>query len=177
MRFRLDLIAIGALAVASFWLGALVYRVHWAEPNKQPPTTAAAPQEILAITLDGDSRTIDAENLKRRTLLLVLSAECRYCEQNARQWRELISSLGRGDSSPPVIALSLSDAEDTAGYLEDNKLEVPVLLIDREGLRALGLPGVPGTIVIDPGSDTMRSWIGVLSEAEASTILTWATAN
>jgi hypothetical protein len=76
-----------------------------------------------------------------------------------------------------VIALSLSDAEDTASYLEDNDLQVSVLLIEPTELAALGLSGVPGTVTLDPGSNTMRSWIGVLSESEAATILTWAMAS
>jgi hypothetical protein len=110
-------------------------------------------------------------------LLLVLSADCRYCEQNAPEWRGLVAALGSIDSPPEVIALSLSDAEDTAVYLEESELEVPALLIDRTGLAALGLPGVPGTIALDPGSASMRSWVGVLSETEVEAILTWAMAN
>ena len=122
-------------------------------------------------------KEIDAENLKRPTLLLVLSADCRYCEQNAAKWRELIASIGETETPPEVLALSLSDAEDTARYMGDNYLEVAVLLIDQAELVALGLRGVPGTIALDPGSETMRSWIGVLSKSGVSTILTWATAN
>jgi hypothetical protein len=177
MNLKSDLIILSLLALASFWFGGFVYQNHWARPEERPPTVSDAPARISARTLAGEDRALNTENLKRPTLLLVLSAECRYCDKNARQWRELIASLGRADSPPGLLALSLSDAEETAGYLEDNNLEVPVLLVDREQLAALGLPGVPGTIVIDPGSDTMRSWIGVLSEAEVSTILTWATGN
>ena len=88
-------------------------------------------------------------NLKRPTLLLVLSADCRYCEQNAPAWQGLVDSLGRTESAPAVLALSLSDAENTRRYLEDNHLEVPVFLIDQAELAALGLPGVPGTITLD----------------------------
>jgi hypothetical protein len=167
----------GLLLLGSFWLGSLVYQNHWAVPEKPPPISSDAPKVIPAVALTGGARDLYVENPKRPTLLLVLSADCRYCEQNAPQWRQLVAYLGGRESSPAVLALSLSDAKDTAGYLEANDLEVPVLLIDREGLRALGLPGVPGTIVLDPGSDTMRSWIGVLSMSETESILTWAAAN
>lgn len=176
-RYVGDLVIIGLLSLGSFWFGGLVYQNHWGQPEKPPPVSSAAPAAIPAMTLDGDVGTIDAENLKRPTLLLVLSADCRYCEQNAPTWRELISSMGESIAAPEVLALSLSDAEDTGRYLEDNHLEVAALLIDQADLAALGLPGVPGTIALDPGSDTVRSWIGVLSKSEVATILTWATAN
>jgi len=177
MRPKSDLVIVSLLSIGSFWFGGLVYQNHWAQPVKPPPISSAAPAAISAMTLSGELRAIDAENLKRPTLLLVLSADCRYCEQNAPTWRELIASIGESETPPEVLALSLSDAEDTGRYLEDNHLEVPVLLIGPAELVALGLRGVPGTVALDPGSETMRSWIGVLSEPETATILTWATAN
>jgi hypothetical protein len=177
MRGKSDLIIAGLLCLASFWFGGLVYQNHWAEPEKPPPISSATPKVITAATLAGEPWELNPETLKRPTLLLVLSADCRYCEQNAPQWRGLVVSLGEPESSPAVLALSLSGAEDTAGYLEDNNLELPALLIDQAELAALGLPGVPGTIALDPASGRMRSWIGVLSESEVATILTWATAN
>ena len=177
MKPYADYVAVGMLCLGSYWFGGLVYQNYRAEPEKPPPIPSGAPKTIAARNLAGDVQAVDPENLKRPTLLLVLSADCRYCEQNAPQWRGLIASIDGAESPPAVIALSLSDAEDTARYLEANELEVPVLLIDQAELAALGLPGVPGTIALDPGSETMRSWIGVLSESEAATILTWATAN
>ena len=177
MRRYAGYFVIGLLCLGSFWFGGLVYENRWAQPVKPPPISSAAPAVISAMTLSGELRAIDAENLKRPTLLLVLSADCRYCEQNAPTWRELIASIGESETPPEVLALSLSDAEDTGRYLEDNHLEVPVLLIGPAELVALGLRGVPGTVALDPGSETMRSWIGVLSEPETATILTWATAN
>lgn len=177
MRVKSDLVITGLLCIASYWYGGLVYQNHWADPEKPPPTTSAAPETISTLTLSGEARVIDAGILKRPTLLLVLSADCRYCEQNAPHWWELIASIGESMAPPEVLALSLSDAEDTGRYLEANDLKVPALLIDQAELVALGLPGVPGTIALDPGSNTMRSWVGVLSESEAATILTWATAN
>jgi hypothetical protein len=176
-RLKSDLVVIGLLSLAFFWLGGLAYQTYWVGPRKPPPVSPGLAVAISTTTLGGEILELGQENLKRPTLLLVLSADCRYCEQNARQWRQLVASLGGPESSSAVLALSLSDAEETAEYLEDNDLEVPVLLVDREGLRTLGLPGVPGTIVLDPESNTMRSWIGVLSESETEKILTWATAN
>ncbi len=177
MRPISNLIVISLLSLGSFWLGSLVYQNHWVEAEKPPQISSVAPEVISAVTLAGETRELSPENLERPTLLLVMSADCRYCEQNAPQWRRLAASLGEPESSPAVLALSLSDAEDTTRYLETNNLEVPVMLIDRAELAALGLPGVPGTIALDPVSDTMHSWIGVLSESETATILTWATAN
>ena len=177
MRRYADLAAVGLLCIGSFWFGGLVYQNHWAQPEKPAPISSDTPEAISTRTLNGEAGLLGPENLKRPTILLVLSADCRYCEQNAPQWRGLIASLGDAGSAPAVLALSLSDAEGTTRYLKDNHLEVPVLLIDQAELVALGLPGVPGTIALDPGSDTMRSWIGVLSESETETILTWAEAN
>jgi hypothetical protein len=177
MLFKPELVVAGVLSLASVWCGGLVYQNHWAEPVSSPRIVSTAPERVSASTPTGEARQLDIENLKRPTLLLVLSADCRYCEQNAPEWRGLVAALGSIDSPPEVIALSLSDAEDTAVYLEESELEVPALLIDRTGLAALGLPGVPGTIALDPGSASMRSWVGVLSETEVEAILTWAMAN
>jgi hypothetical protein len=173
-----DYLLIGLLVLASFWLGILVYHNHWGHQAGPTAISATVPEAIHGRTLAGRSQDLKTGSLDQSILLIVLSADCRYCEQNASQWRTLIASLSSAaDSTPAVLALSLSKAEDTARYLEVNELEVPVLLINGEELAALGLPGVPGTITLDPGSDTMRSWIGVLSESEAATILTWAMAS
>jgi hypothetical protein len=177
MRIGPDFIVVGLLILGSFWFGTLVYQNHWAQPGKPPPISSAAPEAISTWTLAGEARSLEPGDLKHPILLLVLSADCRYCEQNAPQWRGLVDSLGGAESAPAVLALSLSDAEDTGRYLEDNHLEVPVLLIDQAELSALGLRGVPGTIALDPGSDRMRSWIGVLSKSETATILAWAKAS
>jgi len=177
VRRYADYFVIGLLCLGSFWFGGLVYENHWGPPEKPAAVSSAAPAAIHTKTLAGDTLPLNAGNLKRPTLLLVLSADCRYCEQNAPQWRGLVDSLRGTESAPAVLALSLSDAEDTARYLEDNHLEVPVLLIDPAELPALGLRGVPGTIALDPGSETMRSWIGVLSDSETATILAWAEAS
>lgn len=177
MKPNADYLLLGLLCMGSFWLGGAIHQNHWAPSDEPPLIWSGAPAAISGMTLAGEPWEIDAENLKRPTLLLVLSADCRYCEQNAPTWRELIASIGESKTPPEVLALSLSDAEDTGRYLEDNYLEVAVLLIDQAELVALGLRGVPGTIALDPGSETMRSWIGVLSKSGVSTILTWATAN
>jgi len=168
---------VGLLCLGCFWFGTFVYQNHWAQPESSPPIPSTTPVAIPVRSLGGETGALDAGNLKHPTLLLVLSADCRYCEQNAPTWRELIASIGESKTPPEVLALSLSDAEDTGRYLEANALTVSVLLIDQAGLAVLGLRGVPGTIALDPGSDTMRSWIGVLSESEVATILTWAAAN
>ena len=177
MRRYLDYFVVGLLCLGSFWFGRLVYENHWSQPEKPEAISMGVPAAIPAKTLAGDALPLDAGSLRRPTLLLVLAADCRYCELNAPQWRGLVASLGGAESAPTVLALSLSDAEETARYLEDNDLEVPVLLIDQAQLSTLGLRGVPGTVALDPGSETMRSWIGVLNESETATILAWAEAS
>jgi hypothetical protein len=172
-----DFLLIGLLGLASFWLGILVYHNHWGHQAGSRAISATVPESIHGRTLAGRSQDLKTGSLDQSTLLIVLSADCRYCEQNAPQWRRLVASVGEAEFAPAVIALSLSDAEDTASYLEDNDLQVSVLLIEPTELAALGLSGVPGTVTLDPGSNTMRSWIGVLSESEAATILTWAMAS
>jgi hypothetical protein len=135
------------------------------------------PEVIPTTTLAGDACVLEANSLRRPTLLLVLSADCRYCEQSAPQWRRLVASLGEAESPPAMFALSLSNAEETTRYLEFNDLQVPALLIEPAQLLGLGLRGVPGTVALDPASSTMRSWIGVLGEYETETILTWVKAD
>ncbi len=177
MRFKPDITVACLLSLGFFWLGGLVYQNHGAQPEKPPPLSSTRPATIPTRTLNGEPREFNPGRLKRPTLLLVFSADCRYCEQNAPQWRDLVSSFGGHESPPAALALSLSGAEHTASYLEEHHLDVPALLIGRDQLASLGLPGVPGTIVLEPGSETIRSWLGILSESETAVILTWATAN
>jgi hypothetical protein len=177
MRRYLDFMAVGLTCVAFFWLGTAVCQVNREPPAKSSRVLSALPEVIPTKTLAGGAGVLEAHNLGRPTLLFVLSADCRYCEQSAPQWRGLVASLGDADSPLAMFALSLSDAEATTRYLEANDLEVPALLIEPAQLPGLGLRGVPGTVALDPASSTMRSWIGVLSESEAETILTWAKAD
>lgn len=174
MKRCLDYVAVGVLCVGSMWLGTLTYHNHWGHRKGRSPASAPAPRALIVRTLAGQSQALDTRVLDQPTLLLVLSVDCRFCQNNAQNWRELVAALRESDSPTQVIALSLSSATETRRFLADHDLEVPAYLIDRGETSALGLRGVPTTVALDPGSQMLRTWAGVLNETEMGTILTWA---
>lgn len=170
--------AVVALLAGSFWFGRLVvhnHRTH-ADPPVTPSTTTTEPVAIVGHGLDGETEWIRAVDLQRRTLLLVMSVECPFCERNMPTWVELVDALEASPDSADVDVrvLSVSSAEDTRAYLERHRLAAPVLLVDRTEVRALGLAGVPATLALTPGSEVVRHWSGVLDERAQTAVLDWS---
>ena len=152
----------------SAYAGRLAYHNHFqhAALGGQPLVPHAPELVVGRSVTDGRREPLVLTEVGLPTLLLVVSAECPYCAENMPRWARLLETLDREPSANlDVIALSTSGSEQTAAYLAEHGIApARVLLIDRRELAGLGLRGVPGTVAVTPGSPTLRSWAGVLSD-------------
>jgi len=83
------------------------------------------------------------------TVVLAFSSTCRFCDDVAGSWRDLLGRSG----GVPVIAISDERAEQAAGYAERHGWEVDVRVTDRprpEVERAI-VKRTPWVFVIDGG--------------------------
>lgn len=169
------------LLLASAYAGRLAYHNHFQHAALgEQPLVAHAPELVVGRSVtDGRREPLVLTEIGLPTLLLVVSAECPYCAENMPRWARLLEALDREPSANlDVIALSTSGSEETAAYLAEHGIApARVLLIDRRELAGLGLRGVPGTVAVTPGSPTLRSWAGVLSDKDVDSIVAWALAS
>ncbi len=170
----LEYAVIGVLIAGTAWLGKLTYH-NTVEHSQTVQTRAVAPLEIPGASLDGTMTSLAVEGRQRALMLLVLSTECPFCEQNMPAWKRLVTELAaQADTGPEVVVLSVSPPEATRAFLAAHGVGARVVIVDRSVLRLLGLRGYPVTIAVQPGSRAMTAWSGVLNEADHRTLMVWA---
>lgn len=168
----LEYAVIGALVGGTAWLGQLTYHNVVVHGQAEPATVRTAPVDLPVTSIAGQPASLPVDG--RNLMFLVLSTECRYCEQNMPEWRRLVAEVrALGDTAPEVVVLSVSEARETERYLERHGVDVPVMLIDPSVLELLGLDGYPSTVVVDAGR-ALSAWSGVLDTAEHAALLAWA---
>lgn len=169
-------LGIVAVAITGVWLGYFAGGMIARPDLAQRELRENALQAVVRGTDSRGARvTLDIVGRRAPIVLFALSVDCPYCRRNLPNWRAIADSLEAGTSAE-VLILSLSAAEDTAAYLEANRLPKRVIFVDESELEALGLRGVPGTVAIAPGEPLARRWLGVLHVDDVATIATWARA-
>ena len=167
---------IAVLLVGTAWLGRQVHHNYVVHPRTVASTgVAVAPMSVPATTLAGDDAPLRVRDVPRARLLMVMSIDCPFCEENMPEWQHLagaLRSMGKGHPTP--VVLSVSGAEETKAYLARHGLQAEVRLIDRAALPLLGLTGYPATVAVDPSTGAISSWTGVLDDAEHQALLAWA---
>ncbi len=167
-----------ALVALSLTLGRVAGAAMFAaRPAPTVSEDGSMPRFLMARDSDGEITSIDLASRAKPLVAFVLSVDCPYCRQNLPYWREIASELEQIEQGPDVYVLSTSGAEETAAYLERHDLPVRAMFVDQRELEALGLPGVPGTISLAPGSTRVRRVIGALGAEETDLIIAWAEAH
>jgi len=165
-----------ALLAGTAWLAQQVHHNYVVHPRTVASEgVAVAPMTVPARSATGGVAPLAVRAVPRAQLLLVVSTDCPFCEQNMSEWRRLTDALDAlGDTRPTAVVLSVSGPEETAAYLERHGLEAEVRLIDRAVLPLLGVTGYPSTVAVDPSTGAISSWTGVLGDADHQAIMAWA---
>ena len=169
-------VVVVALLAGTGWLAQQVHHNYVVHPRSVASEgVAVAPITVPARSPSGAAAPVTVRSVSRARVLLVVSTDCPFCEQNMTEWRRLAEELSRlGDSGPQAVVLSVSDAEETSAYLARHGLQAEVRLIDRAVLPLLGVGGYPATVAVDPSTGAIASWTGVLGDADHSAIMAWA---
>ena len=104
----------------------------------------------------------------KRTLLLVLSDNCRFCTESADFYKKLAQERAKHDDAR-IIAVLPQDVEAGKTYL--NKLGVAVDEVRQLSLDAIGVRATPTLILVDDKGVVTESWVGKLPAEKESEVL------
>ena len=162
---KTELLANVAIIIVALLLGGvLVRRYLWPGGGEAAPTRAdpRIPAGTKA-TLPGVDWAANG-----RTLLLVLSRDCRYCTESAPFYRSLARETG-GRQDVRLIAVFPQEVAEGRKYLED--LGVSVHEVRQAAPSTTGAGGTPTLILVDGGGVVKNSWVGKLAAPEESEVL------
>jgi hypothetical protein len=162
---KLDVAANVAIIVVALLLGGvLVKRFLW--PASEATPAPAADPRVPA----GSKAALPGVDWAKngRTLLLVLSRDCRYCTESAPFYRRLASET-EGREGVRLVAVFPQEVEEGRKYLEG--LGVSVHEIRQAAPPSTGARATPTLILVDGGGVVKNSWVGQLAAPQESEVL------
>jgi len=104
----------------------------------------------------------------RKTLVMVLSTNCRYCTESAPFYQVLArEKSGRDDVR--LLAVLPQAVEESQKYLDAHG--VAVSEVRKATPEAFGVRGTPTLIVVDSAGAVVDSWVGKLPQAKEVEVL------
>lgn len=162
---KTELLANVAIIVVALLLGGvLVKRYLWpggeaaTAPNADPRIPAGTKATLPGVDWAGNGRT----------LLLVLSRDCRYCTESAPFYRSLARET-EGRTDVRLIAVFPQEVAEGRKYLDG--LGVTVHEIRQAAPSSTGAGGTPTLILVNGGGVVESSWVGKLAAPEESEVL------
>lgn len=162
---KTELLANIAIIVVALLLGGVLVKRYLLPSQEAAPGRGADPR-IPA----GTKATLPGVDWAKngRTLLLVLSRDCRYCTESAPFYRRLTrEAAGRPDVH--LIALFPQEVAEGREYLDG--LGVSVDEVRQASPSSTGAGGTPTLILVDGGGVVRNSWVGKLAAPEESEVL------
>lgn len=164
---RTELLANVSIIVVALLLGGVVVK-RYLLPGAPPPADGGAANESrvkpgMDVPLEG----FDWSG-SERTLVLVLSNDCRYCTESAPFYRRLAQQRAEGGKARLVAVLPqpVGEARQYLGGLEVKVDEVKQLRPNQ-----LGVNGTPTLILADNSGKVIDVWVGKLpAERETDVI-------
>ena len=149
---RIELIANICVIAAALLLILTVGRFALRQrSSKPPPNPAIAKGTQLHLPGLNWSAT--------QTLVLVLSAECKYCTASASFYRSLVNQAA-GPATTRIVAVLPQSPNEAKQYLE--KLNLTVDNTYQVSPSSLGIRGMPTLILVDGRGVVIESWEGQL---------------
>jgi hypothetical protein len=103
----------------------------------------------------------------RKTLVLVYSPACGFCDENWPRWFELVPTLDRDAVRPVLVDVTATSSEP---FLASHHLDgVPVFVqVDPRAALAYRFHLTPQTILVDSTGNVERVWTGVLNDSNTT---------
>lgn len=95
-----------------------------------------------------------------KTLLLVLSEACRFCDESAPFYRHLTNQFSDRQKLQ-FVAIFPQPLESASKHLSN--LGVPIAEVRQVTPSSLGVTGTPTLILVDSAGKVIDSWVGKLS--------------
>jgi thioredoxin family protein len=149
---RIELIANICVIAAALLLIITVGRFALRQgSSKPPPNPAIAKGTQLHLPGLNWSAT--------QTLVLVLSAECKYCTASAPFYRSLVNQAA-GPATTRIVAVLPQSPNEAKQYLDQLNLTIDYTY--QVSPSSLGIRGTPTLILVDGSGVVIESWEGQL---------------
>ncbi|UCD24386.1 MAG: TlpA family protein disulfide reductase [Gemmatimonadota bacterium] len=100
-------------------------------------------------------------------VLFVFSTSCQYCKASLPAWKQIAAELAASEGAE-VIGVSIDSVETTRRYLKENGIELPVVSLTDQRLRALYRAGItPQMLIVDARGRVSYARIGALTDGAA----------
>lgn len=161
---RVELAANVAIILVALLLGAVLVR-RYLLPNQ--PSQAAPERSYIKpgakLALPGVEW-----GASRRTLLIVLSADCRYCTESAPFYRRLAQAKAeRGEAR--LLAVLPQSTEESMKYLGTHDIKVDE--VKQAALGSINVRGTPTLVLVDNEGVTQEVWVGKLPPEREEEVL------
>ena len=164
MYKKIELLANVAILVAGLSLVALTINRFFLTPKPAPVDQAAARVK------SGDKVSLPGFDWTRseRTLVMAISASCRYCTESAPFYKHLAAEISKHPSTRLVTVLPQSTE---AGRKYLSELGVIIEDVRQLPLNAMGVAGTPTLMLVDKEGTVKKVWIGKLPESAQSEVI------
>ena len=161
---KLELLANVAIIVVALLLGAVLVKRYLLP---QPTNARAADARIQP----GTKLSLPGMEWGRsdKTLLIVLSTQCRFCTESAPFYQRLAREQSRAGRARLVAVLPQSVAE-AQKYLGEHGITVDE--VRQVSPDAVGAAGTPTLIMLDSAGSVVESWVGKLPPDKESEVIT-----
>lgn len=104
-----------------------------------------------------------------RTLLMVLSTKCGYCEQSLPFYQRLIEENSKADNQLQFVGLFSNSEAEVVEYKKRNSLDLKTVAnVDPSEVQASGTPTL---ILVNAEGKVSDLWIGKLSTSDEQQVL------
>jgi Redoxin len=161
---RIELLANIAIIVVAILLGVLLVQ-HYLLPT--PPNREAVERAQLK---PGTKLSLSGVDWGKssRTLLMVLSTNCRYCTESAPFYQRIAQEkAGHGDVS--LVAVLPQSANEATEYLTNHGIVVDD--IKQASSVDISVRGTPTLIIVDRAGSVVDSWVGKLPAEKENEVL------
>lgn len=161
---RAELAANVAIVVAALILGVAIAKQYLTgdspQTSRENSAVISAGTKILLPGIDWAR--------SRRTILVAISKNCRYCAESAPFYKRLIEESAKlGDVR--VVAVFPQETNESQRYLQD--LGILIDEVKSASFNSLGVKGTPTLILADDTGAVVNSWVGMLSSEEEHRVL------
>ena len=122
---------------------------------------------VPAVTLpsvNGDTVLLGQAPPGQAQVLFVFSTTCEFCKASLAAWKQIAAELTAGERVE-VVGVSIDSVEPTRRYLVEHGIQLPVVSLTDQRLRALYRAGTtPQTTIIDAEGRVGYSHLGAVTE-------------
>lgn len=164
---RIEALANILIILVSILVVVVIVRQYLSNSGESARTGSPPGSEEISAGKNISVEGIDWSH-SRKTVLLVLSSNCRYCTQSVEFYQKLVLKRQNGEQLR-IIALFPHSVELGRRYLADHNVYVDD--VKEVSMPQLGTYFTPTIILVDSGGKIVNSWVGKLQPDKENEIM------